>query len=126
MEKKVTEDSIDDFFIDLTYKIIPKKQKRYKLMTVTGLDKLNNNSYICFLILLCYEDQISFERLFKYLKENYGFTPKYVHLDYSKALRNALLADNIFSVKPKNTLFFSFRSKYNKKNENIKNNKIKN
>ena len=65
MEKNIIKYSIDNFFIDLTYKNIPKKQKRYKLMTITGLDK-HNISYICFLILLCYEDHISFESLFKY------------------------------------------------------------
>ena len=60
-------------------------------MIIAGLDKHNNDSYICFFILLCYRDQISFELLFKFLKENYRFLPKNVHLD----------ADKIFSPKPK-------------------------
>ena len=101
MEKKVTDNTIDNYFIDITYKILPKGQRKYKLMTITGLDNTNNNSYICFLILLCYEDQISFQRLFRYLHENYKFSPKNIHLDYCKALRNALLTENTFTQKPK-------------------------
>ena len=48
-------------------------------MTITGVDNNNNNSYICFLILLCYEGEISFQRIFKYLNENYQFVPKNAH-----------------------------------------------
>ena len=64
MEKKLTDNTIDNYFIDITYKILPKGQRKYKLMTITGLDNTNNNSYICFLILLCYEDRYLFKDYF--------------------------------------------------------------
>ena len=38
-------------------------------MTITGVDNNTNNSYICALILLKYEDNISFYKIFKYLND---------------------------------------------------------
>lgn len=101
MEHKLKDKNINNFFIDVTYKIIPKNnENHYKLLTITGTDNTSNNSYICALILLTYEDSISFEKIFKYMHEMYGFNPPIVHIDYSVALTKSLDMDNIFDSKP--------------------------
>ena len=58
MKKQSSNKSIDNYFVDITYKIIPKIFKQYKLMTIidmenlnkimtiTVMDKVNKNSYI--------------------------------------------------------------------------------
>ena len=66
MEQKFSDKNIDNYFIVITYHIIPKKFKKYKLMTITGVDRSDNNSYICTLILLKYEDTTSFYKIFQY------------------------------------------------------------
>ena len=100
MEKRLKDNSIDNYFIDVTYKIIPKRRNNYKLLTITGADKSTNNSYICALILLRYEDTTSFIKIFKYMKEFYNFYPKVVHIDFSKSLTNAFKSDDLFIQKP--------------------------
>ena len=59
-EEKFLDKNIDNFFIDITYHIVPKKYMQYKLMTITGVYRSDNNSYICTLILLKYEDILHF------------------------------------------------------------------
>ena len=50
METKLYDVNIDNFFIDVTYKIVPKNKMNYKLLTITGYDKNNNSTYILFCI----------------------------------------------------------------------------
>ena len=100
MHEKLSDKDIDNYFIDTTYKIIPKHYKRYKMMTISCSEKKTNNTYIACLILLKYEDHISFTKIFKYLHEMFNFNPKVVHIDYSKPLLKALLTENLFNEKP--------------------------
>ena len=72
---------------------------QYKLMTISGVDRSDNNSYIYTLILLKYEDTTSFYKIFQYLNNMYQFNPKVAHIDYSSSLRKALLSDNLFNKK---------------------------
>lgn len=55
-----------DIFYDYKDNKILLKGKKNKLMTITGVDNTNKNSYICSLFLLKYEDNISLEKVFKY------------------------------------------------------------
>lgn len=89
---------LKNFFIDATYKIIPKKQKKYKLLTISGVDNITINTFILALILIQYEDVNSFENIFRYYL--YKFNPKLVHIDYCLALRNATLTKDLFNYKP--------------------------
>ena len=100
MKNKLSDKNINNYFIDVTYKSIPKIFKKYKFMTRSGVDNNTNNSYICALILLKYEENISFYKIFKYLNDMFLFNPKVVHIDFSKALRNALTMENLFTSKP--------------------------
>jgi hypothetical protein len=100
MENNLKSENIKNFFIDVTYKIILKNLHNYKLLTISGIDNNNNSTYLCALILLKYEDNITFIKIFKYLKEYYKFNPTIVNIDYSASLTKALLTDNLFNTKP--------------------------
>ena len=100
MRKQMLNKHIDNFFIDVTYKIVPKFLEKYKLLTITGVDNETNNTYIIALILMKYEDTISFIKIFKYMKDMYNFNPGVVHIDYSLSLRKAFLSENLYSKKP--------------------------
>ena len=50
MRKQMLNKHIDNFFIDVTYKIVPKLLEKYKLLTITDLDNETNNTYIIALI----------------------------------------------------------------------------
>ena len=61
MESKLCDKNINNYYIDVTYRIIPNKNNKYKLMTVSCTDG-DNISFICALVLLKYEDNNSFEK----------------------------------------------------------------
>ena len=60
MRNKLNDLNIDNYFIDIAYRIVPKLYLNYKLMIIAGIDKKTNNTFICVLILLIYEFYISF------------------------------------------------------------------
>ena len=100
MESKLSDSNIQNYFIDVIYKIIPKKHKENKLLTISGFDNISNMTYICALVILKYEDEFTFKEIFKYLNNLYKFLPNIIHLDYSLSLRKALLEEDAFSRKP--------------------------
>ena len=70
MWKNLKDPNISNFFIDVTYRIIPPHNKnKYKMMTITGTNDENYSTYISALIILKYEDTQSFAKIFKYLNE---------------------------------------------------------
>ena len=72
MEEKLKSNNIDNFFIDVTYKVLPKYNKnKYKLLTITGIENNTNSSYLYSLILIKYEDSNSFNKIFSYLNNMY-------------------------------------------------------
>ena len=42
----MTNKNIENYFIDVTYKIVPKCFRKYKLLTITGVNNENNNTYL--------------------------------------------------------------------------------
>ena len=64
MDIKLKDINIDNYFVDVTYRIIPEHHLGYKLFTITGIDNNYRNSYICALILIKYEDENSFKFVF--------------------------------------------------------------
>ena len=106
-----------------TYKIISNKYKQYKMISITGVDSETNISYLTALIIIKFEDTKSFEMIFKFLNTFYKFNPEVIHIDYSKALRTALLKDNLFQTK--SILNKLFKTKMSKRTfELLKNIKI--
>ena len=87
-----------EYFIDITFRIIPKKSRPIKMMTVSSKDG-NNNTIICLFVFYKYQDKITYDRIFNFLKENYNFIPKIVHHDYEYALYSSLDNSKIFGEK---------------------------
>ena len=90
----------DEYFLDVTFKIIPKKYLNYKMMIISTINKNYNTTKICCFIALKFTDTLSYIRIFEYLNKNFNFNPKIIHIDYENSLRLALKKDNIFIKKP--------------------------
>ena len=88
----------NEYFIDITFIITPKIHRLYKIMTISCLEN-NNPKFVCFIALI-YLDTISYKKIFSYLKENYEFYPKVIHIDFEVLLRKAILDSEIFENKP--------------------------
>ena len=86
----INKNVIEEFFIDITFKIIPPKFRPYKLFVLSGIKKNDNIPYLLAFILIKYLDNISYERIFHYLYENYEFQPKIIHSDFEKAIQIAI------------------------------------
>ena len=91
--------NIYNYFMDITYKIIPKKQHPYKLMTITLVNDKENTTNVCCLIGIIYEDSESIYNALKYLKTFFNFIPKIAHIDFSLTDRKALLKQNLYEEK---------------------------
>lgn len=87
-----------EFFVDTTFRIIPKKFKPYKMMTISSKNK-NKDSVICCFIFYKNQDTISYERIFTFLRDNYNFYPKIIHHDYESALYKSFDNQKIFENK---------------------------
>ena len=73
------------------------------------------------MIALLYLDTISYTKIFSYLKENYSFYPKVIHLDYEAPLRNAIINSGVFEEKPLLvSCFFHFSANIRRKMEKLK------
>ena len=67
-------------------------------MTITSLNE-NNKSQLCCFVFYKYQDKISYERIFTFLKENYNFIPDIIHTDYEYSLYTVFDNKNIFNKK---------------------------
>ena len=79
-----------EYFIDVTFKIIPKKYRPYKLMTIASINYLENKTVLICFILLKFLDKISYYKIFQYLHENLSFNPTIIHTDYEGSLASAI------------------------------------
>jgi len=89
---------ISQYFLDVTYQIIPFKFKPYRLFTIKGFDKCNKYTKLCYLILIKFEDTKIFYYAIKYLNEFYLFNPQIINIDYFLALYNALSDKKLFNT----------------------------
>ena len=90
-------------------------------MTISCLDKEDDTVRLVCLIALLYLDTISYTKIFSYLKENYSFYPKVIHLDYEAPLRNAIINSGVFEEKPLLvSCFFHFSANIRRKMEKLK------
>ena len=86
--------------IDITFKIIPRSFKPYKLMTIYTIDKEKKSTIICALICLKYNDEQSLIKIFSLLRAYYNFSPSTVTLDFDRAQINSLKKIELFKNKP--------------------------
>ena len=121
MLNQLVDENNVQYFIDLTYKIIPPKYHPYRLLTIKAFNKITKNTKLCLLIALKYEDENSLYYTFKYLKEFYKFNPKLVNIDFSIPLYNALAKKNLFDKNIKIiTCFFHYSQSIVRKMKTLK------
>lgn len=80
-QNKILDENIEHFFIDVTYNIIPKHFINNKLLTISYYDNKKKLTHTGALILIKYEDKISFQKTFKSFNEIYKINPKICHID---------------------------------------------
>jgi len=85
-----------EFFIDVTFQIIPTNFRPYKLFVLSGINKDNGIPNIICFILIKYTDFESYNRIFNYLVENYNFKPKIIHSDFERAIEKAIKINKYF------------------------------
>ena len=85
-----------EYFIDITFKVIPKCYRPYKLLTIATLDKDNIKTILVGFILFIYKDSISFLKIFEYLNNIYNFNPTIIHSDYEIGIELALKKAQFF------------------------------
>jgi hypothetical protein len=71
MKTKLSDSNIKIYFLDVIYRIIPKRHKENKLLAISGYDNITKMTYICTLIILKYEDVFTFKEIFKYMNNNF-------------------------------------------------------
>ena len=83
---------LPSFWVHLTIKF-----HLNKIMTIATVDKDNNKTIIIAFLVFKFMDSESYYRIFKYLNENYSFSPKYIHTDYELALDLAIKKSDFFN-----------------------------
>ena len=100
MYKNLNKNNINQYFIDITYNIIKSVYKPYKLLIINGFDIQEEQTKLCSLVALKYEDEQSIIYTMKYLHDIFNFNPSVINADYSLSLNNALSKNNLFDKKP--------------------------
>lgn len=72
----LNKEKCSEFFLDITYNIIPYKFRAYKLLIISGLPKDINRPISIIFILIKYMDRESYNRIFNYLYENFKLNYK--------------------------------------------------
>ena len=112
------------FFVDITYKIIPFKYQPYKLLTIKTFNIKRKNIKLCVLIAYKFEDEFSLYYTLKYIKEFFNFRTEIISIDFSLQLYKAIKTKSLFDKDIKViSCSFSLFPGFSKKNENIKNKK---
>ena len=91
----LNEEKTIEFFLDSTFKIVPKKFRPYKLLIISGLPINNKIPRLLTFVLIKYLDKYSYDKLFNFLHDNFGFMPEIIHTDFEKSLY-AAIKNNIY------------------------------
>ena len=86
----------NEYFLDITFKIIPKCYRPYKLLTIASIDKENCKAILICFVLFVYMDGESFLKIFEYLFNNYNFNLIILHSDYEKGFQYAIKKAKFF------------------------------
>jgi hypothetical protein len=85
MLSQLSNNKIDQYFMDCTYKMVTLNIYRFKLMLICGLDINKNKTVLCALILLGKEIEETFNNIFEYLSLKYSFKPRSFMCDFNLA-----------------------------------------
>lgn len=69
---------LEEFFVEITFKLIHECFKLYKLMTLSSINYKENKPILIFLIFFRYMDSNLYYNILKYLNEIYQFQPKII------------------------------------------------
>jgi len=69
-------------FLDITFKIIPKIWRSYKLFTISTIDNKENKTILIGFVLFKFMNNESYRLILKILNENFDFNPKIIHNYY--------------------------------------------
>ena len=116
--------SIIEYFIDITFKIISKCYRPYKVMKIATLDNEHNKTILIGFVLFIYMDNILYLKIYKYLNEIYKFNLIIVYTNYERVIELALkiytfLKNSIINLK----CFFHFSKAMREKLKKYTNNK---
>lgn len=117
--KNLNDENIREFFIDITFKAIPKKFWPYKLMTITCFDNKSKSTKICCFACIKYLDTTSYIKTFKFINELFDYNPSIVHIDYESSLKKALKEENLFKKPILHTFCYFYFSKAIKEHMNL-------
>jgi hypothetical protein len=90
MLQDLSDKNIDQYFTDGTYKCVPKSIDYAVLVICMGLNVTKSLKKLCFLALLENEEAETYQKLYKILKFEYNFEPKYINVDFQQSNINAL------------------------------------
>ena len=90
MIKNIKNNSILQFFTDVTYYATPTVSKKYKIFSILGFDTKERKTLLCVLALILNENHETFGAIFLHLKNTYCFNPKYITSDFNKACISAI------------------------------------
>ena len=106
MLKNLSNNLIEEFFMDCTYSAVPPSIYKYKLMVLCGYEKNIKKTLLCCFILLINENVDTFENIYKYLLEKYDFNPRNIMVDFNHSQIVAI--NNIFKNALIHGCFFHF------------------
>ena len=64
---------------------MPKNFRHYKLLVIAGLPNNYDKPTLIIIILLKYQDNECYNKIFNYLVENFNFLPEIIHTDFEKS-----------------------------------------
>ena len=94
--KLLNDKDVNEYFIDITFKSIPKKFRPYKLLTISCFNKKYKCTNICCFTCIKYLDVKSYLKAFQFINELFQFNPHIVDTDYEHSLKIALKEKNLF------------------------------
>ena len=110
--KYMSNEFYSEFFIDITFKIIPKFWRPYKLLTIVTVDKKENKTILIGFVLFKFMKSKSYKRILKILNDNFDFNSKIIHSDYEYALDKAIKEATFFKKTNSFKAFFPFCKGY--------------
>ena len=94
MDKKMCQEILNtdiyQYFGDATFRCVPPTFRDYRLYVLTGFNLILKKTRVLSYILIPNETFITYNELFKNLKNKFGFNPKLINIDFNKASCKAL------------------------------------
>ena len=82
MKQEIREENMQ-FFGDATYRCIPPTLRKFRLYVISAFNIILKITRIVCYSLIPNETEITYSELFRILKQDYGFNPKIMTLDFN-------------------------------------------